>query len=237
MAVILNVGDEFDIGFKYNNIGPNKAFNVRAQIVVDPSLQLLTVEGKNASNIVVGGIGSSVAEYIIGDGDVGYIVNFVVRVKILAVSNKLNVTFSATRDGVENVTENDFSIKNIITVFDGVFGPSYDGTPSVIIRVDSIRNIEPTIGEVPVPIEGNSANVFLTDDTLEKWVYTSGAWVLRYTQESSIVDSPPMGPYDSFSDAAADVLLLSGNRFFLSKGNDELIPVSGDARGQFFRKL
>lgn len=74
---------------------------------------------------------------------------------------------------------------------DGTIGPvsggGEDGNDTPITRGDAIEDIEPTALEVPSPVSGDTASVFLTNGKLEKWLFTtlwSKAYVLDRLENS-----------------------------------------------------
>ena len=52
-----------------------------------------------------------------------------------------------------------------------------------IARTDNIRGVAPTAAEYATPDEGDTALVYLADQTLEIWEYTGGVWALTATHE------------------------------------------------------
>lgn len=58
---------------------------------------------------------------------------------------------------------------------------SFDGSHTPISRANALTNIAPTIGEVPSPVEGDSASVFLNDGTIENWYRNATVWALINT--------------------------------------------------------
>lgn len=58
-----------------------------------------------------------------------------------------------------------------------------DGNNTVVVRGDSTVGVEPTVGEAPLAglVSGDTASIYLTNGTLEYWVYNGAAWVLGFT--------------------------------------------------------
>ena len=60
-------------------------------------------------------------------------------------------------------------------------GGDSDGNTTYINRANTTENVEPTSGEVPNPINGDTAEINLDDTIIEKWIYSSDAWVKRFS--------------------------------------------------------
>lgn len=89
-----------------------------------------------------------------------------------------------------------------------------DGNETPVVRGDAITGTEPTVGEVPSPISGDTASVFLTDGTLEKWVHNGTIWALAYTLTAQAAGN--LG----YTASATNGIITS------STGTDATIPVS-----------
>lgn len=55
-----------------------------------------------------------------------------------------------------------------------------DGNQVFIERNNTNENIEPSATESPSPIEGDTAEVNLMNQIIEKWAFLSGSWIKRY---------------------------------------------------------
>jgi len=69
-----------------------------------------------------------------------------------------------------------------------------DGNPTPVVRTNSTAGIAPTSTEVPSPVDGDSANISLTNGILENWVRVLGAWVIAYTLESDKASNLSISP-------------------------------------------
>ncbi len=100
-----------------------------------------------------------------------------------------------------------------------------DGTDHPIIRGDAIQGVPPTALEVPNPISGDTASVFLTDGTFEKWLYT-GTWNLAFTLDPNqatnlgYIASPTDGIVTSSTGSNATISLATAvNAGLLAPGD------------------
>ncbi len=90
--------------------------------------------------------------------------------------SQIDFTYSPT-----NFTATNAFVDGALEGIDNALGALQpDGNDTVVIRGDAIPGVPPSGAEVPSPIIGDTATVFLTDGTVERWVYT-GTWVLAYT--------------------------------------------------------
>lgn len=100
-----------------------------------------------------------------------------------------------------------------------------DGNDTPIVRGDAIQGVPPSGAEVPSPVNGDTASVFLTDGTFEKWVYTT-VWTLAFTlppnQAANLgyIASPTDGTVTSSSGTDATIPLANGtNAGLLAPGD------------------
>ena len=90
--------------------------------------------------------------------------------------SQIDFTYAPT-----NFTATNSFVSGALEGIDAALGAiTADGNETPIVRGDAITGVPPTAGEVPSPVSGDTASVFLTDGTLEKWVFT-GTWSLAYT--------------------------------------------------------
>lgn len=68
-----------------------------------------------------------------------------------------------------------------------------DGNDTPVNRGNSTQNVPPTLLEIPSPVDGDTASVFLTNGMLEKWVRISGSWSLAYTLQSDLASNLAVG--------------------------------------------
>ncbi len=73
-------------------------------------------------------------------------------------------------------------LQEIETAIEGI---TADGNHEVIVRGNDTQNVEPTAGEIASPLEGDSADIALTNGIIEKWFFTGGSWVLAYTVDNT----------------------------------------------------
>ena len=64
-----------------------------------------------------------------------------------------------------------------------------DGNERKLVRTNSTTNIAPTILEIPMPVNGDTATIKLLNNNIEHWNYTNGSWVLVFTQTLAALDS------------------------------------------------
>lgn len=64
---------------------------------------------------------------------------------------------------------------------------SGDGNNTPITRSDAIENVAPTAGEVPSPISGDTASVYLTSGKLEYWVHNGTSWSRAYIVDAGSI--------------------------------------------------
>jgi len=55
-----------------------------------------------------------------------------------------------------------------------------------ISRANSTANVAPTSGEIANPVNGYTAKVKLNNGIIEYWTYTSGAWVLNWSETQTV---------------------------------------------------
>ena len=58
---------------------------------------------------------------------------------------------------------------------------TFDGSHTPISRANATANVAPTVGEIPSPVEGDSASVYLNDGTIENWYRNATVWALINT--------------------------------------------------------
>lgn len=63
-----------------------------------------------------------------------------------------------------------------------------DGKHTPITRGNATENVAPSVGEVPSPIDGDSASVYLTSGKHEFWVYSSG-WSKAYVLQADLASN------------------------------------------------
>ncbi|MEM7377593.1 MAG: hypothetical protein AAF460_08820, partial [Pseudomonadota bacterium] len=63
-----------------------------------------------------------------------------------------------------------------------------DGNRVNVIRTNDTANVEPTAVEVPSPIDGDTAVVFLNDGVIEYWAHNGTAWALVNTVNPTVLD-------------------------------------------------
>lgn len=68
-----------------------------------------------------------------------------------------------------------------------------DGNDTPITRGNATQGVAPTGGEVPSPVNGDTATIFLTNGMLEKWVRVSGTWNLAYTLQGDLASNLAVG--------------------------------------------
>lgn len=61
-----------------------------------------------------------------------------------------------------------------------------DGNTVDVVRANNVQGVEPTAIEVPNPIKGDRANIFLTNDLQELWSYNT-SWTLIKTLNNAII--------------------------------------------------
>jgi hypothetical protein len=64
-------------------------------------------------------------------------------------------------------------------------GVTLDGNDRHVVRTTATTNAAPTAAEVPTPINGDTAKVFLSDRSIEYWSYDAGAWARNYISNTS----------------------------------------------------
>lgn len=64
---------------------------------------------------------------------------------------------------------------------------SGDGNHTPIVRANTIENVAPTTGEIPSPVSGDTASIYLTNGILEYWVYTGSSWSKAYSVTSQTI--------------------------------------------------
>jgi hypothetical protein len=64
-----------------------------------------------------------------------------------------------------------------------------DGNERKLARTNIANNIAPTSTEIPIPINGDTATIRLSNGNIEHWNYTAGAWALVFTQTVASFDS------------------------------------------------
>lgn len=64
---------------------------------------------------------------------------------------------------------------------DAIEAITLDGNHTPVVRANAIEDVEPTAGEVPNPINGDTADINLSSGKVEKWVFTGGAWSKSFT--------------------------------------------------------
>ena len=57
-----------------------------------------------------------------------------------------------------------------------------DGNETQVVRANATTGVAPTALEVPTPVLGDTATVFLNNGTDEYWSFNGATWVLVYTQ-------------------------------------------------------
>lgn len=126
------------------------------------------------------------------------------------------VNFTATNSFLDGAIE---GIDNALSALGS------DGNETPIVRGDAITGVAPTAGEVPSPVSGDTASVFLTDGTLEKWVFT-GTWALAYTLAANeatnlaYVASPTNGTITSSTGTDAIITLATATNSGLFSPTD-----------------
>jgi hypothetical protein len=94
--------------------------------------------------------------------------------------NKFDLYFPSTFTG--NIISNDANIGTALQELETAVGAIVsDGNHSIIVRADAIVDVDPTNVEVPSPLNGDTAAVYLTDGTAEYWVFTT-VWTKAYSQ-------------------------------------------------------
>jgi len=63
-----------------------------------------------------------------------------------------------------------------------------DGNRTNVVRANATTGVAPTAGEVPGPINGDTAAVFLTDGKIEYWAHNGTAWALVNTYDPDLFD-------------------------------------------------
>lgn len=58
---------------------------------------------------------------------------------------------------------------------------TFDGSHTPISRANATANVAPTVGEIPSPVEGDSASVYLNNGTIENWYRNATVWALINT--------------------------------------------------------
>lgn len=72
----------------------------------------------------------------------------------------------------------------------GAFSSSSgDGNHTPITRANTTENIAPTAGEIPSPISGDTASVYLTNGTLEYWVHNGSTWSKAFSVNAQTISS------------------------------------------------
>ena len=66
---------------------------------------------------------------------------------------------------------------------------SGDGNHTPVTRANATENVAPTAGEVPSPISGDTASVYLNNGILEYWVYNGSAWSKAYSVNSQTLSN------------------------------------------------
>lgn len=58
---------------------------------------------------------------------------------------------------------------------------SQDGNHELISRGNATEDVAPTAGEIASPVNGDTADVLLSNGKVEKWAYTGGSWTKAFT--------------------------------------------------------
>jgi hypothetical protein len=72
-----------------------------------------------------------------------------------------------------------------------------DGNHIPIVRGDAIEDVEPTTGEVPSPLSGDSASIILTDGKHEFWSYSGTSWSKAYVLQADQASNLALGTLTS----------------------------------------
>ena len=86
---------------------------------------------------------------------------------------------------------------------------SGDGNHTPITRPNATENVAPTAGEVPSPVSGDTASVYLTNGILEYWVYNGSAWSKAYSVNSQTL-SNALVTLSGVASGSADLGTFSG---------------------------
>ena len=113
-----------------------------------------------------------------------------------------------------NFTATNAFLDGALEGLDNAFGALVgDGNDTPVVRGDAITGVAPTAFEVPSPVSGDTASVFLTNGVLEKWVFTT-TWTLAYTLDAN--EAANLG----YIASPADGTVTS------STGTDAVIPLA-----------
>lgn len=139
--------------------------------------------------------------------------------------SQIDLTYTPT-----NFTPTNAFVDGALEGLDNAFGALVgDGNDTPIIRGNATQGVEPTPLEVPSPVSGDTASIYLSDGVLEKWLYTT-SWALAYTLPApagtnlAYTASPTNGTITSDTGSDAVIPLADGtNAGLLSPaGSDKL---------------
>jgi len=117
------------------------------------------------------------------------------------------INFTATNSFVDGAIQ---GLDNALAAITG------DGNDTPIVRGNSTTGVQPTVGEVASPESGDTASIFLSDGTLEKWVHNGTVWSLAYTlaagggADLAYTASPTNGIVTSSTGTNATISLATG---------------------------